>query len=243
MKPMNAWFSVAGVLTAMCLLSCGRHKSSDPGGGGGVAPSSGGGGGGGGGGASATPAPATAPDAPGVVRGRWTMPMGGGESGAPLTTQLLAAGPNQAITATVAANTQFTVANTKFKTPNPTGVASYGSLDITALSDNNLSVCGAGGTTQCTTAVIRSYTTGTPGAGLWNTAGGYGLPITTATHTIGLNAAGAYTIGSVTLGTAHAVSLSMFTTAATLSIPISVDFSGAGVGSYASTLVVEFILQ
>src|SRR5690606_34852835 len=97
------------------------------------------------------------------------------------------------ISGTVAPAVAFEVSEDNFENPaNPTDEeVAYGSLDITTLRDNSLSVCGNGGNQKCTKGVIRIYTTGTAGEGLWNAAEGYGLPIKTGSSTIGLSAAGA----------------------------------------------------
>jgi hypothetical protein len=150
------------------------------------------------------------------------------------------------IRATVKASTRFTISTANFGTPaSPIdGELSYGSLDVSALRDNNLRVCGSNGSQRCTAAKIRIYTEGTPGPGLWNAADGYGLPIRSAGHDVGLNAAGAHDVATIAVGPNAAVlQLADFTAAPPLAIPVAVDFSSAGVGSYRSTLVLEYLTQ
>ena len=231
---------------ALSLAACGGSKSHDGGDQNGRPGTPHGGGGGGGGGGSGEKAPPFDPQKPYVIRGEWTFAIG---SDADQLTQvpsmlLGTASGNQAISATVAANVQFTLSNQNFSTPVPVDVASYGTLDITKLRDNSLAVCGPAGTARCTTAILRIYTTGKPGAGLWNSVDGYGVPILTTGHVVGLDVAGAYVLASTPVAAAtRVVDLTQFTTTATYSIPVAVDFTNAGAGSYASTLVVQYLLQ
>lgn len=183
------------------------------------------------------------PEDPYVLRGRWTLPMesqGGGDAAAMLLGTGNASNP---ITATVAPKVTFVVATDNFVAPAPVDLASYGSLDVTDLRDNNLDVCGPAGTAACTTAVLRIYSSGTPGAGLWNAAKAYGLPIMTGTNVIGLDAAGARVVATLALANKVTVKLKDFTTAARFQVPVAVDFGNAAAGAYRSTLVVEYLLQ
>ncbi len=191
--------------------------------------------------ANAEPAPVDYddPDRPVIVRAHWEMPM----SSDGTLALLGSANSEQAIAATVAANVTFAVANDRFITPSPVGIASYGSLDVTALRDNDLRVCGPSGNARCTTAAVRVYTVGTAGAGLWSTVEGYGLPITSKSAVIGLDVAGAVTAASVAVGSTKVMKLTDFTASARLEVPISVDFTDAAAGSYASKLVVEYFVQ
>lgn len=150
---------------------------------------------------------------------------------------------SQPMTATVAANVRYTVDATNFVTPTPVDLASYGTLDVTDLRDNDLRVCGAGGTSRCTTGYIRIYTSGSPGAGLWNAAGGYGVPIKTGTTTVGLGTGGAAVVKTAAIGSANVLRLRDFTTASSLQVPVAADFTDAGAGSYSTTLVLEYGLQ
>jgi hypothetical protein len=187
------------------------------------------------------------PDAPFVdpwtMRGRWELTIANND-GVPTVHGIKTSEFTQPISGTVAAAVKFTVSNANF-TPPPTfeGVVSYGSLDIKALSDNALRACGPTNTTRCTTAALRVYTRG-GGAGLWNAADAYGAPIMTGGNVIGLDAAGAYTIKTVAIGSKVRVKLSDFSPGgAAIPVPINVDFTDAPAGDYSSTIVVEYILQ
>lgn len=181
-----------------------------------------------------------------VLRGHWEIPVAsGGEGRTSPNTLFLKDEPSatQTISATVEASIKFVVGNSNFKAPVASGLASYGSLDVTELRDNNLKVCGSGGKDLCTQGIIRIYTKDTPGSGLWNSVDGYGLPITSNANAVGLNASGAFAAATATVGAKKVLQLSDFTAAASLKIPVSVDFTNAGAGSFASTLVVEYVLH
>ena len=146
---------------------------------------------------------------------------------------------------TVAAAVTFTVSATNFVTPTPSGIASYGTLDISALSDNALRICG-NGNQKCTTAAIRMYTTGTTGDGLWSVTEGYGLPITTTGGTtVGLNAAGAATAATFAIApNKRTLSLADLSASSPMQIPLSVNFSDAAAASdYSTTVVIEYVTQ
>lgn len=149
---------------------------------------------------------------------------------------------NQTITVTNSPSSNLTVDNSLFSVPAISStLLDFGFLSISALKDNNLKVCGAGGNQKCTTAFIRMYTTGTTGAGLYNTVDGYGAPITAGQSTlavVGLGTAGAATMQSFTITSPkNVINLSDFTNP---KYNVKIDFSNAGAGSYSSTLVVEY---
>lgn len=176
-----------------------------------------------------------------IIRGRWLQSIGSSRS---TLSQFQYASGTQTIGATIPAAVTFTLSTTNFTTPAPSDLASYGTLDVSALRDNNLRVCGASGTAKCTLAGIRIYTTGTPQAGLWNADDEYGAPILTGTKNIGLNVSGAAIVKTIAIAASKRnVRLADFVASGPYAIPISVDFSDAGAGSYSSTLVVEYYLQ
>ena len=120
---------------------------------------------------------------------------------------------------------------------------SFGSITLSQLRDNNLAIC-VDGKTQCGSAVIRMYTTDAAGAGLWNTAGGYGAPLKAGQSTmgtVGLGTAGALGVQTVTLtSNIHVLHLKQFTDP---TYQIETDMSNAGAGTYTTTLVIEYILK
>ena len=147
-----------------------------------------------------------------------------------------------------APNSSMTVDVSGFRAPSITNaVLNFGSIRITGLDDNNLTVCGTNGQAACTQAVIRIYTTGTAGPGIYNAAGGYGMPITAkqgslAALVVGLTSAAAAEMQTVTIGAnKHAVVTADLTPSPSYSI--SSDFTNAGAGSYFTTLVVEYGLR
>ena len=185
------------------------------------------------------------PSFPVVVKGRWEIPIGTLDQSA--TFQLHSLGTSsgqQPISGTVTAAVTFTLSNANLSEPaSPTGVASYGSLDVTALRDNTLRVCGAQQNQKCTAAVVRIYTIGTAGAGLWSTIEGVGLPITSGASPVGLTAANAAVLKSVVIGNKTTIKLTDFAAAGNYVVPLSVDFTDAGAGTYGTTIVVEYLTQ
>lgn len=148
------------------------------------------------------------------------------------------------ISVTNAASTSVTFSTSNFVIPTITSTAlSFGSISMTQLSDNNLKICGTAGTTQCANAVIRMYTTGVAGAGVYNASGGYGAPLSagqTTLATVGLNSANAASLQTTAISsTTHVLSLSAFSNP---NYSVQADFSNAGTGSYSTTLVIEYIL-
>ena len=153
------------------------------------------------------------------------------------------------VSTTVSPSVTFSLDTSLFSVPSsPTAFAidDFGFLQVGALKDNNLDVCGTGGNQHCGTALIRLYTTGTAGAGLWNAVDQYGAPITAglsagSMSTVGLNVAGAAIMQQVTMAAnKHTIQLNDFTTP---KYDVKVDFTNAGAGAYATTLVLEYAVS
>ena len=159
---------------------------------------------------------------------------------------ILANTTNIPISVVNAVSTAVTVDSSKFVMPPiKSEVLGLGKISLSALSDNNLAVCGANGKTQCTTAIIRMYTVGTAGAGIYNAADGYGAPLSggqvNPLEVIGLNLVGAGIMQSVTIAAnKHVLKLSDFPNPAYV---MQADLSNAGAGTYTTTLVVEYALS
>lgn len=121
----------------------------------------------------------------------------------------------------------------------------FGSLDVSALFDNNLDLCGDSGTDHCGTALIRIYTTGEAGAGMYNAHDDFGAPITVSQggvilSTVGLGSDNSSVTQAFSIPTTkHVVSLADF---GSPSYDIAVDFSNAGAGNYETTIVIEYAL-
>jgi len=144
----------------------------------------------------------------------------------------------------VPARIVFDLAIDRFSAPEELiDVASYGFIDVVDLFDNSLRVCGESGREQCASASIHIFTSGTPEDGLWSEENGYGLPILTDTNTVGLDPEGAVTVSQVDVSLLRVLRMSNFTADGRIPIPIAVDFSDAGAGSYSSRLVIEYVLR
>jgi len=183
-----------------------------------------------------------------IVRGRWEIPINAGNNEAiesPSSFAFFGSAKNSTpMTASVAAAVTFTVDDTNFQAPQiPENSASYGSLDVTSLRDNSMRQCGSDGMTRCTIGAIRVYTSDTAGAGLWNDLEQYGLPITSGTDTIGLDATAAFVAATADIGQTNVLMLRHFNVGPKLQIPIVVDFSDAASGNYSTTIVVEYVVQ
>lgn len=151
------------------------------------------------------------------------------------------------VTVTVSPSTIMTLNTSAFSVPTITSaILDFGTIALSALSDNNLVLCGTAGNQHCNTALIRMYTTGQNGAGLWNSSGAYGAPITAGISggtlsTVGLGSANAAVLQTISLASSkNVVHLTDFTAS---NFDVKIDFSNAGVGSYQTTLVVEYDLS
>lgn len=154
----------------------------------------------------------------------------------------------QDVTVTNAPNTVMTLDNSEWSVPTiQNGVVDFGYLAIGSLMDNNLRVCGVAGNERCNTALIRTYTIGTAGPGIWNEVDQYGAPIsaslagTPPTGTVGLNAENAVVLQSMAIPpTKYTLKLSDFVP--TPRYNFLADFTEAGAGVYTTTLVIEYVL-
>lgn len=149
------------------------------------------------------------------------------------------------VNATMSPTATSTMSTASFSVPTMTSdLLSFGSLNLTALRDNNLKVCGTGAQ-KCTAAALRIYTTGQAGAGFYNSADGYGAPLNVAVGTgsyatAGLGSANANYVEQITIaGNKNVINLSDFTYP---NILVQGDFTNAGAGSYSTTINVEFVV-
>ncbi len=185
-----------------------------------------------------------------VIKGRTVYQLSTGSQPLALSRLLIssaiAASALEPISTVLAASTSFAINTSLFTVPSspvPFEVNDFGFLQIADLKDNKLDACGG---KKCGTAMIRIYTTGTAGSGLWNASGEYGAPITAgqagnaAGSTVGLNASGAAVVHQITIPkNKHVLKLSDFTNP---KYGVQVDFTNAGAGTYTTTLVVEYAL-
>lgn len=149
------------------------------------------------------------------------------------------------ITVTNEQNTSFGIEEGEFVIPTVDGEhEDFGYLAINDLRDNNLKVCGANGLQKCSKALIRLYTSGVAGAGIYNSAEGYGVPLSatlTTPLTIGLDAVQAAVMQVITIpANKRVVNLSDFSPVPRYQI--KADFTEAGTGSFSTNLIVEYAL-
>ena len=143
------------------------------------------------------------------------------------------------------ASTSMSLDSSQFVVPTiSNALLDFGYLNISELKDNNLNLCGTDSKHHCGTALIRIYTVGTAGPGLYNPTDDFGAPITaglpgTTLGTVGLDVSNAAIVQSITLpGHKHTIKLSDFSP--TPHYDVKADFTDAGAGSYSTTLVVEY---
>lgn len=151
----------------------------------------------------------------------------------------------QPVTGFVVEAVKFTVSNANFILPTYlVNQVNYGSLDVTSLYDNRLRVCGVNGREKCKTAALKIFTRG-KGAGFWNEVDGYGAPILTNGNNVGLDVGGAYVVKTVNITPLKfVVKFSDFSPDnKPFQIPVSIDFTDAPYGDYATTLVIQYALQ
>lgn len=143
------------------------------------------------------------------------------------------------------ASTTFTLDVSRFAIPRAANaVLDFGSVAVGGLFDNDLRRCGTNGNAKCTKAFLRMFTTGVAGAGLYNAAGGYGMPITAGlsgatAQTVGLEVANSVVLQTITIAANKNV-LRLLDFAPVPAFLIKSDFSDAGAGSYSTTLVLEY---
>ena len=129
-------------------------------------------------------------------------------------------------------------------TPEP---LSFGSLFLSDYFSNDLRVCGSSGRTKCGRLQIRLYTDGSGGAGFYNEADSYGVPVYANLRgsengvELGWGRAQSLILQEVVIPTSKNV-LRLRDFAEEPRYDLSVDFSNAGVGSYQTEIVVESIL-
>ncbi len=148
------------------------------------------------------------------------------------------------ITVTNSSSAAMTISTSLFSIPTiASEMLDFGFLQVSALLDNDLKQCGNNSNQKCGTAIIRMYTTGVAGEGLYNATDGYGAPITagqSTLSTVGLDGAGAAVMQSISIpNNKHVLRLSDFTNP---KYNVKSDFSNAGAGSYSTTLVIEYAL-
>ena len=175
-----------------------------------------------------------------VVRSRVTIPISMGANSHEATA-------GQGIEIVNAATSSITLDASKFVIPTVSNAPlAFGSLSFATLFDNNLNVCGPANNQRCNTATIRLYTTGA-GPGIFNAADGYGMPLTFNTNAIaddvvGFGPENAITVQTLAIDPTHrTVRLSDFGTLAKYNF--NSDFTDAGAGSFATTIVFEYVLS
>lgn len=152
---------------------------------------------------------------------------------------------SQPVTVTNAAAVDMTLDNSAFVPPTiSNSVMNFGDIAIGSLLDNDLKVCGPSQNQKCNTALIRVFTSGSSGTGLFNEIDGYGVPLTsmlTTALTVGLGAANAAVMQTLSIpANKRVIRLSDFTPAPVYQI--HADFTDAGAGTFSTTIVIEYAL-
>jgi hypothetical protein len=162
------------------------------------------------------------------------------------------------VSVTLPVSTSYNLDLTNF-TPSPVisnASISFGNLKIAnTFYDNNIKVCGQSGNGACTTALIRAYTTQAatvinPGDGIWNATDGYGVPLYISNsgaveQTIRYSSAQPSTLQSISFpGNQRVLTASDWQINNALpGFNVRADFTLAGAGLYAATIVIEYALQ
>jgi hypothetical protein len=152
---------------------------------------------------------------------------------------------SEQVTVVLAPNTQMSMSAADFILPNMANqLLDFGSLRLTALTTNDLRRCPGNPASKCTKALIRVYTSGVAGAGFYNVADGYGVPLLASgalpEGEVGLGAANARVIQQINIpSNKHTILLSDFNQPV---INVKGDFANAGAGTYTTTINVEFAL-
>lgn len=162
-----------------------------------------------------------------------------------LRVEAAALGVSTNVTLVNGPNASMTVSTSSFVMPVVSNaLLDLGSLAVATLFDNSLRICGSNGKTKCGTALLRVYTAGVAGAGLWNAADGYGAPLTVestpaGTQTTGLGVANAVVVQSYAIpSNVNVLRQTNFSPAP--SFKFKTDFTDVGAGSYATTIVIEY---
>lgn len=150
------------------------------------------------------------------------------------------------VTVTITENASLAIDTSQFVVPVMVNeLLSFGNIQVTSVFTNSLKKCGPGGNIKCTKALLRIYTTGTAGAGFWNTTDSYGAQI---------YAGLAGSLQAIPLGQSLAITAEQYTIPANRNsvrltdfVPPPVfifqgDFTDAGVGSYSTTINIDFAL-
>ncbi len=162
------------------------------------------------------------------------------------------------VSVTLPALTTYSVDTSSF-IPNPTlsnASISFGSLKLgQSFFDNNLKVCATSANGQCQNAVLRAYTTQpasvtNPGDGLWNATDGYGVPLYIKAadgteNVIQLGQAASQTLQTVGFQPSQKVltATDFKIDGLVKSYDVRADFSLAGAGTYAATIIIEYVLN
>ena len=125
---------------------------------------------------------------------------------------------------------------------------SLGNISVTKANTNKTKICGTTNDQQCTSAIIRVFTTELSGyagvSGFVNKTDNYGVPVkvtdnNSTKQTVGLSATNAAIADTIDITNRKKISLSNWNTT---TFPAEVDFSNAGYGNYEMTLTVEMAL-
>lgn len=170
-----------------------------------------------------------------IVRARSEMPLNINDA------NMYAASSNAPINVSMSASVTFSLNLAGLNPPAITiDLLNFGNIAISDLKDNNLKVCGGGGNQKCNNAYIRIYTIGA-NPGLYDATEGYGIPMFANSLLIGHTNSAATTVSSYAIPISKK-NLKLSDFSPTPNYVIQADFSNASIGSFSTTLVVEYIL-
>jgi hypothetical protein len=136
---------------------------------------------------------------------------------------------NQGTTITFAnpANSSMTLNTSALVVPTITqSVLSFGNIGLSALTDNDLKVCGGGGNTKCTKAYLQAYI-----------STDWGLPTTVKALTMSTSPTTLETLNIP--ANKNTVNLSDFST---VSWPVTISTLDASAGNYSTQLIIQYAL-
>lgn len=120
-----------------------------------------------------------------------------------------------------------------------TDILDFGTYGFDTIRINRLSVCGSG-SDKCTAARIIAYVSST-NAGFYNTTDGYSVPLLVSGTQLGHTITNANELATYTIPADDRKLTNSDFTAVTF--PITVDFSGAGAGSYTASITMVVQVQ
>lgn len=154
----------------------------------------------------------------------------------------------QTFSPAAAARTELVWDTTGFKVPAVSNqLLNFGIVRLLSIYDNDLKVCGKNANQKCEKALIRIYSKGTSGAGLYNEADQYGIPVKvvasgSGTFTVPLSQVNAVVVHTYPIPK-NAKDLDFKDLGNLVNYQFTSDFTNAGAGSFTTTIVIEYALS